>query len=203
MQLDDFLELERCRWTRLVVIIASSYGVGQAPLGGYRFRDLCDAWLLERSQKAEGGEADAAVNRGRVLDGVRYALCGLGDSKYTTFFKNPTVIDSALQAAGAVRVGELGKADASGVGDAAQSVVIERWIDGIWTQLARTVVQEPLSPTRMKEMQDETVEICSRINPEFPRPNTATRGTVNGSVAAIWAIVVAFAAVIGYYIYSL
>ena len=31
MQLDDFLELERAPWTRLVVIITSSYGVGQAP----------------------------------------------------------------------------------------------------------------------------------------------------------------------------
>jgi sulfite reductase alpha subunit-like flavoprotein len=73
MQLDDFLELEYAKWTRLVVIFVSSYGVGQAPLGSYRFRELCEAWIEEPSP---------------VLEGLSYALCGLGDSKYTTFFKS-------------------------------------------------------------------------------------------------------------------
>ena len=42
MQLDDFLEIERAKWPRLVVIVTSSYGVGQAPLGCYKFRAMCD-----------------------------------------------------------------------------------------------------------------------------------------------------------------
>ena len=34
MHLDDFLEVEKAKWTKLVVIVCSSYGVGQAPIGG-------------------------------------------------------------------------------------------------------------------------------------------------------------------------
>lgn len=75
MQLDDFLELERAKWTRLVVIFVSSYGVGQAPLGAWRFRELCDAWIDDKASHFP-------------LKGLRFALCGLGDSKYTTFFRS-------------------------------------------------------------------------------------------------------------------
>ena len=60
MQLDDFLELERAAWTRLIVICVSSYGVGQAPLGGYRFRELCDAWAADP-------EAHKEQNSGRPV----------------------------------------------------------------------------------------------------------------------------------------
>jgi sulfite reductase alpha subunit-like flavoprotein len=131
-------------------------------------------------------------------------LCGLGDSKYTTFFRNPTAIDRALRAVGAVRVGDLGKADASGVGDQTQSLVIERWMDGIWPHLARAIVQivqDPVSPARLKRMQDKTIELCCRINPEFPRPPSGKKAA---SVPAILALLVAFfAAALGYYLYSL
>merc|ERR1719232_201125 len=83
MQLDDFLEAERANWPRLVVIVCSSYGVGHAPLGAQKFREACDA-ILERG----GGD--------RFLEGVKFALLGLGDSHYTTFFQNPTTINDAL-----------------------------------------------------------------------------------------------------------
>ena len=79
MQLDDFLELQQCQWTRLVVIVVSSYGVGQAPLGSWRFRELCDAWT--------GLQKEGKVSKS-LLEGVHYALCGLGDSKYTTYFRS-------------------------------------------------------------------------------------------------------------------
>lgn len=198
MQLDDFLELEQCKWSRLMVIITSSYGVGQAPLGGYRFRDLCDAWL-------EDSTSSKKKEKKKVLDGVKYALCGLGDSKYTTFFRNPTVIDTALQAVGAERVGDLGKADASGTGDQLQSVVIEKWMDGIWKHLASVVVQDPLDRQRLDRMQNETIELCRRINPEFPRPSdyNANQATRYGMNQVILAIIVAVMAIATYYFYSI
>lgn len=176
MQLDDFLELDRAEWTRLVVIITSSYGVGQAPLGCYRFRDLCDTW------KKEGD-----VHKG-TLDGVTFALCGLGDSKYTTFFRNPTVIDEALQFVGAKRVGPLGKADASGPKD--QTAVLEQWLQGIWPFLAKVVVESPLDREQLQKMQQRTVQVCRRINPDFeakapPQPVTSNLAIILLAVLAI------------------
>jgi len=163
MQLDDFLELERAAWTRLIVIVVSSYGVGQAPLGAYRFRELCDAWAESKSKN--------------ILSGVHFALCGLGDSKYTTFFQNPTKINDTLLQVGAERVGPLGKADASGTGAEAQMEVIDKWIKEIWPHLAQVVVKEPLSNERLDEMQQQTVALCRKINPDFlpgPKFNTET-----------------------------
>lgn len=126
--LDDFLETDRAKWPRLVVIICSSYGVGQAPLGCWKFRDLCDAIL-------ENDDSDADTR----LKGLKYAMLGLGDSKYTTFFLNPTALDSALSKAGAERIGSLGKADASGVGDKVQSKVMEKWCEDIIPEIVRVV----------------------------------------------------------------
>jgi sulfite reductase alpha subunit-like flavoprotein len=157
MQLDDFLELEHAAWTRLIVIVVSSYGVGAAPLGAYRFRELCDAWA----------EDATIAGNDKILDGVYFALCGLGDSKYTTFFQNPTKIDQVLQKVGAQRVGPLGKADASGTGTEAQLEVIERWMNGIWPYLAEVVAKEPLSTERLEEMQQTTVALCRKINPDY------------------------------------
>mmetsp|Transcript_27400 Transcript_27400/g.38571 ORF Transcript_27400/g.38571 Transcript_27400/m.38571 type:complete len:237 (-) Transcript_27400:108-818(-) len=153
MQLDDFLEIEYAPWTRLVVIMTSSYGVGQAPLGCYRYREFCDA-LLEN-------------NETKLLTGITYAMLGLGDSKYTTFFQNPTVIDKAMTAAGAKRVGPLGKVDASGTGDDAQLEVIARWIQGIWPVLEKAIQENPTQTERLQEITDGTVKLCSEINPDF------------------------------------
>jgi sulfite reductase alpha subunit-like flavoprotein len=176
MQLDDFLELERCKWTRLTVIFTSSYGVGQAPLGCYRFRDLCDAWHDQYGSRTtknnnNNNSADDAktetTNNSKILDGLYFAMCGLGDSKYTTYFQNPTKIHDALQLVGATRVGPLGRADASGTGDALQSTVIEQWIHGIWPHLAAVLVQEPPSTERLAKIEQATVQLCAKINPDF------------------------------------
>lgn len=166
MQLDDFLEIDRAKWTRLMVIIVSSYGVGQAPLGAYRFRDLCDAWLLKY------GKSDADASK--VLDGVYYAMCGLGDSKFPTFFQNPTAINAGMTRVGAKRVGPLGKADASGTGKHVQLKVIERWMDGIWPELAKVVAKDPLAQERLEEIQTGTVELCKIINPDFTPESKST-----------------------------
>lgn len=162
MQLDDFLELEKAAWTRLVVIVVSSYGVGQAPLGAYRFRELCDAWAENKDRN--------------ILDGVYFAMCGLGDSKYTTFFQNPTKFNETMIQVGAKRVGPLGKADASGTGKDAQLEVIERWMDGIWPYLAEAVAKEPLPEERLEQMQNQTITLCRKINPDlFPETSMSSQ----------------------------
>lgn len=181
MQLDDFLELEHCQWTSTMVIITSSYGVGQAPLGCYRFRELCDAWLDGK------GSPD-------LLQGLQYAMCGLGDSKYTTFFQNPTKIDTALQLVGAQRIGDLGKADASGRGDDVQIKVIERWMESIWPHLASAVSRAPVSAERLSAMQASTVALCRQINPDFMPEEKK-----NTLAVAPAAIVVALLAILVYY----
>ena len=181
MQLDDFLELDHCKWSRLVIIVTSSYGVGMAPLGCYRFRELCDAWWDQY-----GNTDDDNNNSSKILDGLQFALCGLGDSKFTTFFQNPQKINDTLGLLGAKRVGSLGKADASGMGDDEQELAIEKWIDGIWPELAKAVLSissntsssNRLSDERLSEMQAATVEVCQRINPDF----VGTSGSSSGSM---------------------
>lgn len=183
MQLDDFLELDKAQWTRLMVIVTSSYGVGQAPLGCYRFRELCDTWKKETD-----------MHQG-TLDGMQFAICGLGDSKYTTFFQNPTVIHEALQLVGAKHVGPMGKADASGKVD--QIVVLEQWVQAIWPFLAKVVAEPPLDKERLVKMQQRTVEVCRRINPDFEKATTVSHTTAsNSNLAILFAILIV---AVGYY----
>ena len=159
MQLDDFLEYQQCAWSSIVVIVTSSYGVGQAPLGCYRFREFCDEI---NEQKLTG-----------MLKGVKYAMLGLGDSKYTTFFQNPTKIDQALTLAGAERFGALGKADASGE----QMEVIEQWIRDLWPQLQGQVdalgtlnenehdIEQQL--LKLKQVKEKSWDLCLKLFPHY------------------------------------
>ena len=95
-------------------------------------------------------------------------MLGLGDSKYTTFFLNPTAIDSAMAKAGAERVGSLGKADASGKGDKLQLKVIDDWSRDILVDLKRVVEElDGLDDMKWKDKEEEievargnTCDIC-------------------------------------------
>ena len=151
MQLDDFLELEYAPWTGIVIICMSSYGAGQAPLGGYRFRELCD-YVIEN-------------NKTSLLQGLQFALLGLGDSKYTTYFQNPTQTNEALEMAGATRIGPIGKADNSNQ----QPETIEAWIAGLWKPLQAALDDTTtlISEERLNEMQNDTCAISAKINPDF------------------------------------
>jgi sulfite reductase alpha subunit-like flavoprotein len=165
LSLDDLLEVRHCRFTRYMVIFVSSYGHGGPPLGGYRFRDLCDHWLED-----EKGSDD--TTQPKLLQGVHYALCGLGDSKYMTFFQNPTVTDRALQRMGAHRVGPIGQADA-GVkpGKPPQEAVIAEWIAGIWAPLEKVLAStDETTPIDWRHLQLETMRTCQKINPDFVWP---------------------------------
>jgi len=177
MQLDDFLEIEKAAWTRIIIIFVSSYGVGQAPLGCYRFRDLCEVWLKQNKENAgNNNNTDPALML--LLQGVQFCLCGLGDSRYTTFFQNPKTIHEALLHVGANRIGPVGKADANTTTtttttttNESQADVIEQWKASIWQPLAEVVVSEPLvNSEQLKKMQLETIRLCIQINPDFEPP---------------------------------
>jgi sulfite reductase alpha subunit-like flavoprotein len=163
MQLDDFLELKHAAFTKCLVIFVSSYGVGQAPLGAYRFRELCDYWAQND-------------DHGAPLQGLQYALCGLGDSTYPTKFVNPTRIDRGLTAAGARRIGQLAMADAHGSGQHAQDVTISNWIQDVWLPLAQQLTKtEPLVDTL--KMQQATIPLLIQLDPDYQPPKEfRTRG---------------------------
>jgi sulfite reductase alpha subunit-like flavoprotein len=186
MQLDDFLELQQCAWTPMVIIISSSYGVGQAPLGGYRFRALCDSILLN--------DDDHDDQHKDMLKGISFSLLGLGDSKYRTYFENPSTIQKAMLKAGATLVGTVGKADASGE----QLELISDWIAKLWDPLAKALAQQPKpSPERLLEMQQSTIDICRKNDPDFLPTTTTTESLqINMSMTSFFTLLIVFLAVV-------
>lgn len=176
MHLDDFLELEYGKWTRLIIVVCSSYGVGQAPLGARKFREFCDE-ILKRHRDGDGeGENNDDDTKGipSLRGVVNFALLGLGDSHYGTYFKNPTTIHDALLVMGAKRVGEIGKADASGTGHLEQSKVIERWIENIWAELDNVVMSTPsVSTTDLDQVRKETWDFCLEIFPDWKKRHSS------------------------------
>ncbi|MFD8813600.1 bifunctional cytochrome P450/NADPH--P450 reductase [Streptomyces sp. NPDC059627] len=66
------------------------------------------------------------------LDGVQYAVLGVGDRNWAaTYQRIPTLIDDRLAAAGATPVMERGAADASGD----FTGTVDRWTAGLWAAL--------------------------------------------------------------------
>jgi sulfite reductase alpha subunit-like flavoprotein len=186
LQLDDFLEVKHAAFTKCIVIFVSSYGVGQAPLGAYRFREVCDALSETKDQT--------------ILQGLRYAICGLGDSSYSTFMRNPTAIDAGLSAAGAQRIGTMARADANALGDESQDKTIARWMEDIWVPLAKAVAAQ--DPVDTKAMQTKTIPILMKLDPDYVPPKDKAKGTEIPSaflgVAALSLLGVAIAVAVTY-----
>ena len=159
MQLDDFLEVRHAAFTKCIVIFVSSYGVGQAPLGAYRFREVCDAFSEAKDPS--------------ILQGLQYAICGLGDSSYSTYMKNPTAIDSGLTAAGARRIGPMARADANALGEESQDKTISHWMDDIWVPLAKAICTQDNVDT--KAMQANTIPILMKLDPDYVPPKEKTK----------------------------
>lgn len=181
MQLDDFLELQQAqleKGSRVVIIFVSSYGVGQAPLGSYRFRSVCDELLVMSSKKGLGHNTPLLP-----LQGLSYAVCGLGDSTYPTYLQNPTTIDEALHQAGATRLLPLGKADAHQRpdGDQSQAKVIQRWVESLWVPLAQALAAAPGEEDKddstttavldATKVQQELLQLCKTLDPDFDIAN--------------------------------
>ena len=143
---DDFLEDREAAWTRLVVIFVSTYN-GEAPKGGSRFRSLCDTLITYTGIDPT------------LLSGIKYAICGLGSSSFTTYFENPMAVNDGLHAVGATRVGDFGEADMQKRGEDSQRHVITRWKQSIWKELAQVLMEEPLPPERLLEIQAATRSI--------------------------------------------
>mmetsp|Transcript_15309 Transcript_15309/g.35293 ORF Transcript_15309/g.35293 Transcript_15309/m.35293 type:complete len:259 (+) Transcript_15309:65-841(+) len=167
IQLDDFLDYKHAAFTKTMVIFVSSYGVGQAPMGAYKFRSLAE----ELISVAEVGEAEAKTR----LKGLTYALCGLGDSGYSTYLVNPTTIDKALTAVGATRIGDMGKADAKQIGENSQENVIAKWKDELWVPLAKSIAAaadftSEEAANKLKQMQADTIPILMKIDPDYIPP---------------------------------
>lgn len=144
-QLDDFLQ--EPAWTRMVIIVVSSFGVGYAPMGARKFRKLCDYWTATLKDCPDG----------KPLHGLQFALCGLGDSKFSSYMANPLAICQGLQTAGAQLVGDKGAIDAS-AGSEQQQAQIDEWKEtSLWPALKEISALRPiLSDEELAEMSKKT-----------------------------------------------
>lgn len=101
---------------RLHLIVCSTYGDGEVPTSARPFYEALRA-------------------PGMRLDGVRYAMFGMGDRSYEkTYSRGSELIDEALTARGASRVGEYGRHDAGGPISAAEAAV--DWVAGVLAEAA-------------------------------------------------------------------
>eukprot|EP00980_Cylindrotheca_fusiformis_P017386 scaffold5395_cov126-Cylindrotheca_fusiformis.AAC.6 len=151
-----------------------------APLGAYRFRELCEEFMLDDDMD-------------KVLSGLRYAICGLGDSAYPTFLKNPTTIDNALTTVGAKRIGQMGKCDASATGDNSQDKVIKKWSQDILVPLAKALADDTEVDT--SSMQSKTIPLLMKLDPDYTPPGKDEKSCDLLSLVAVGAVVVAGVAV--------
>ncbi|WP_024356095.1 cytochrome P450 [Leucobacter chironomi] len=105
--------------SRMHLVICSTYGDGEVPSAAQPFvRQLTD----ERPR----------------LAGVRYAVFGMGDRSYErTYSRGSELVDEALQACGATRVGEYGRHDAGGSIPAAEAA--RDWAAGVFAEVAAAV----------------------------------------------------------------
>jgi len=171
MQLDDFLEYQHAAFTKTMVIFVSSYGVGQAPLGSPMFRSFAEELLV----RVENGKTSSDL-----LKGLDYAICGLGDSNYTTYLDNPTTITMALKAVGANELIKMGEADASQIGDGetSQRNTIIKWKEELWIPLAKAVAtaedkdndESSVVDVDVKNMQKGSIPILMKIDPDYTPP---------------------------------
>lgn len=106
---------------RLNLIVCSTYGDGEVPTPLVPFHAaLSDASL--------------------ALDGVRYAMFGMGDRSYEkTYSRGSELIDEGLTARGAARVGEYGRHDAGG--SIAASEAASDWAAGVLAEVAAVAVR--------------------------------------------------------------
>ncbi|MEH0638918.1 cytochrome P450 [Streptomyces bottropensis] len=103
------------------------------------------------------------------LNGVRYAVLGVGDRNWAaTYQRVPTLIDERLAQAGATSLLERGAADASG--DFAGTV--DRWTGDLWTALLErygdsavgtAAAAEPEEDEGLYELQDATDSVIGQL----------------------------------------
>ena len=140
--LDDFLQ-DGYRWTRVAIVVVSSFGAGGAPMNARRFRRACEDWISE----LKDGRRD------KFLEGLRFALLGYGDRHYNrTYQRNPTVVEEALTMAGGRIIGARGESDAD-MDEEVNEKAISQWVESLWSHLAECLVDEPLPDAVLDQMQ--------------------------------------------------
>ena len=118
VEVRDLAETEPADLTpgRLYLIVCSTYGDGEVPTSARPFHEALQA-------------------PGVQLGGVRYAMFGMGDRSYEkTYSRGSEMVDEALAACGAVRVGEYGRHDAGGPISATEAAV--DWVSGVLVEMA-------------------------------------------------------------------
>ncbi|MBG6095825.1 flavodoxin domain-containing protein [Nocardioides luteus] len=95
----------------LVILITSTYGEGELPVGALPFFEALDA---------------ASPN----LSSTRFAAFGLGDSTYETFNRGIAALVDTFIGLGAEQIGETGHHDAATGLDASEAAV--SWIDDVF-----------------------------------------------------------------------
>lgn len=100
---------------RFHLLVCSTYGDGEVPSSAHNLY----------SELRE---------HGTDLTGVRFAMFGMGDASYTkTYSRGSELLTEALEANGAVRVGEYGRHDAGGSVPAGEAAC--EWAEGVLTNL--------------------------------------------------------------------
>lgn len=107
---------------RMQLIVCSTYGDGEVPTNAQAFY--------------------AALREGATqLAGVKYAMFGMGDRSYEkTYSRGSELIDEALTACGAERVGEYGRHDAGGTIPATEAA--EEWASGVLREAADSLTAQ-------------------------------------------------------------
>lgn len=106
--------------SRMHLVVCSTYGDGEVPTAARAFHRS----LLEGAPS---------------LAGVRYAMFGMGDRSYEkTYSRGSELIDEALAACGASRVGEYGRHDAGGPIDVADAAL--DWARGVFAEVTAVAV---------------------------------------------------------------
>ncbi|MGM1029360.1 MAG: cytochrome P450 [Actinomycetota bacterium] len=102
--------------SRLHLVVCSTYGDGEVPKAARAFH---------RSLVEERPD----------LAAIRYAVFGMGDRSYTkTYSRGSELIDEAMAACGAARVGEYGRHDAGGPVPATEAA--REWAEGVLSTAA-------------------------------------------------------------------
>lgn len=102
--------------SRLHLVVCSTYGDGEVPTAARAFhRSLVD----DRPD----------------LSAIRYAVLGMGDRSYSkTYSRGSELVDEAMAACGAARVGEYGRHDAGGPVSATEAA--REWAEGVLSAAA-------------------------------------------------------------------
>jgi sulfite reductase alpha subunit-like flavoprotein len=182
MSLDDFAR-DGYRWTRIVIIVVSSFGTGEAPMNAKIFRRACESWTKELKGATKGGEekekargerqrwrprADESRSRemmnrtegtGEEAAGGERFLDGLRFAILgfgDSFYKTYQKNPMVVEEALSLAGGRI--IGSRGASDAdmdkeTNQKAIDSWLDSLWSHLAYVLVEEPLPEHALERMQ--------------------------------------------------